>query len=115
MGKLPTLNAGRMFEEFDSKVSESATPVVVFVRAGWCAIAKMAEPIVKKLATELKDRVAFYENETGADSGKIARRYGVRSSPTILVFKPGEKQPVAQIVGFRPESDLRTRIEAALK
>jgi thioredoxin 1 len=41
-----------------------------------------------------------------------ASKYGIRSIPTLLVFKAGE--PVGQIIGFRPKSDLKKRLDAVL-
>ena len=42
----------------------------------------------------------------------IAGKYGIRSIPTLLVFKGGE--PVGQIIGFRPKGDLAKQLDAAL-
>jgi thioredoxin 1 len=46
------------------------------------------------------------------DNVGTASKYGIRSIPTLLVFKGGEA--VGSIVGFRPKSDLKKRLEAVL-
>ena len=42
----------------------------------------------------------------------IASRYGIRSIPTLLIFKGGEV--VGQVIGFRPKSDLKKHLEDAI-
>jgi thioredoxin 1 len=46
------------------------------------------------------------------ENPQVAMRYGIRSIPTLLVFKGGEI--AGQIVGFRPKSDLQKRLDAVL-
>jgi thioredoxin 1 len=71
----------------------------------------MVAPIVEELAEEYEGKVNFVKLNTD-DNPVIASRYGIRSIPTLLVFKGGE--PVGQIIGFRPKSDLRRRLDAVI-
>jgi thioredoxin 1 len=71
----------------------------------------MVAPIVEELAEDYDGRVKFVKLNTD-DNPQIAGKYGIRSIPTLLVFKGGE--PVSQIVGFRPKSDLAKRLDEAL-
>jgi len=71
----------------------------------------MVAPIVEELAGEYDGKVNFYKLNTD-ENPNTAMRYNVRSIPTLLIFKGGE--PVGQIVGFRPKSDLKKRLDAAL-
>jgi len=71
----------------------------------------MVAPIVDALSTESDGKVKFVQLNTAANV-RTASQYGIRSIPTLLVFKGGE--PVGQIIGFRPKSDLKKRLDAAL-
>jgi thioredoxin 1 len=66
---------------------------------------------VEELAEEYDGKVKFVKLNTD-DNPQVAGKYGIRSIPTLLVFKGGE--PVSQIVGFRPKSDLAKRLDEAL-
>jgi thioredoxin 1 len=71
----------------------------------------MVAPIVEELSDEYDGKVKFVKLNTD-ENPQIAGKYGIRSIPTLLVFKGGE--PVSQIVGFRPKSDLAKRLDDAL-
>lgn len=71
----------------------------------------MVAPIVEKLAGEYEGRVKFFKLNTD-ENPAVTARYGIRSIPTLLIFKGGEMS--AQIVGFRPESELKNKIDSAL-
>jgi thioredoxin 1 len=71
----------------------------------------MVAPIVEELAEEYDGKVNFVKLNTD-DNPVIASRYDIRSIPTLLVFRGG--QAVGQIIGFRPKSDLRRRLDAVI-
>ena len=98
-------------DTFQSEVLENNVPVLVDFWAPWCGPCRMVAPVVEELADEYAGRVAFYKLNTD-DNPRVATTYGIRSIPTLLVFKGGE--PVGQIVGFRPKGDLKKRIDEAL-
>ncbi|MDA0256867.1 MAG: thioredoxin [Chloroflexi bacterium] len=96
---------------FDEDVVQSDVPVLVDFWAPWCGPCRMVAPIVEELADEYEGRVKFVKLNTD-ENPRIAGQYGIRSIPTLLVFKGGKQ--VGQIVGFRPKSDLAKHLESAL-
>ena len=98
-------------QTFEQEVIKSERPVLVDFWAPWCGPCRMVAPIVEELAGEYEGKVDFYKLNTD-ENPKVSMQYQIRSIPTLLVFKSGE--PVQQIVGFRPKSDLKKRLDAAL-
>ena len=96
---------------FEEEVIKSDIPVLVDFWAGWCAPCKMIAPIVEQLATEYDGKVKFAKLDVDANEG-AAKTYGIRSIPTLLIFKEGS--PVGQVVGAVSKSVLQRRIEEAV-
>ena len=96
---------------FKDEVLENALPALVDFWAPWCGPCRMVAPVVEELAEEYEGKVSFYKLNTD-DNPQVATTYGIRSIPTLLVFKGGE--PVGQIVGFHPKGDLKKRLDQAL-
>ncbi|SJZ46777.1 thioredoxin [Cetobacterium ceti] len=88
---------------FKKEVLEAKGLVLVDFWADWCGPCKMLGPILDELSTELElIKIAKVNVD---ESGELAGEYGIRSIPTMIIFKDGQK--VDQIVGLRQKAELK--------
>ena len=88
---------------FDTDVLNSDTPVVVDFWAEWCGPCKMIAPSLEEIADEMDGQVKIAKVNMD-ENPDLAAKYGIRSIPTLLMFKGGE--PVAIQVGAAPKNKL---------
>src|SRR3977135_928984 len=93
---------------FEAEVLNSHVATVVYFGAVWCAPCKQIAPTVDALADEYKGRVKVAKMDVDHHQ-VVPQHYGVRSIPTLLIFKGGKV--VDQLVGAMP----RSKLEAALQ
>ncbi|MEJ0011458.1 MAG: thioredoxin [Bauldia sp.] len=96
---------------FDSEVLGESLPVVVDFTAVWCPPCHAIAPYLEQISDELSGKVKIVKLDVDADPA-ISTRYGVRSMPTLMVFKNGEL--IAMQIGAQPKSRLSDWIKAAI-
>lgn len=98
-------------KSFKEVVLEAKMPVLVDFWAPWCAPCRAIAPAVEELAGEYAGRVDFAKVNVDENT-KLATEYGVRSIPTLLIFKDGK--PLTQMVGLRSKAELKKQLDAIL-
>lgn len=88
---------------FEADVISSDIPVLVDLWAPWCGPCRMVAPILDELASELAGKVKIVKINVDENQA-IPAQFGVRSIPTLLIFKQGKA--VATQVGALPKGQL---------
>jgi thioredoxin 1 len=97
--------------EFEAKVLQADSPVVVDFYADWCPPCRALAPTIKDLAKEYRGRVTFVK--VNVDKGRgLAQAFGIRGIPTVIVFV--DSNPVRRWSGCRPASFYRAELDAIL-
>jgi thioredoxin 1 len=89
--------------KFEADVVQSDKPALVDFWAEWCGPCKMIEPLLNEVAGDYADRMAVVKLNVD-ESPNIAQKFGIRSIPTLMLFKDGNVH--AQKLGAMSKSQL---------
>ena len=94
---------------FEEEVLKSELPVLIDFWAVWCGPCKMIAPSIDELAKEYEGKAKIGKVDVD-NNQQIATKYGIRSIPTLLIFKDGKM--VDQIVGALPKPKIAEKLNA---
>ncbi|MFY0594103.1 thioredoxin [Roseivirga sp.] len=95
--------------KFEQLINQD-TPVLVDFYADWCGPCQMMAPVLKEVAQEMGDKVKVIKIDVDKNQ-PIAQRFGVRSIPTLILFKNGKI--LENRAGVLTKRDLTKMIEQA--
>jgi thioredoxin 1 len=98
-------------DNFQKEVLQSDKPVLIDFWAVWCGPCRMIAPIVEELANEFNGKVKIGKLDVD-NNQQSAINYGVRSIPTLLIFKDGEI--VDTIIGAVPKANIVSKLNAVI-
>jgi len=97
---------------FESHINNAQHPVLVDFYADWCGPCNALSPTIEAAADTYADQLDVVKVNVD-DNGNLAARYGVRSIPTLIVFKDGVVTETA--IGASGKAELAALIERHLQ
>ena len=96
---------------FESEVINSEKPVLVDFWAPWCGPCRALAPVIEEISTDFVDKLKVGKVNVD-DNPEISMKFGIRSIPTLMVFKDGEV--LEQIIGAVPKSEIERALEKVI-
>lgn len=96
---------------FEQEVINSDKPVLIDFWAVWCGPCKIIAPIVEELSAEYEGKAKIGKLDVD-ENQQVSIKYGVRSIPTLLIFKDGKVKDT--IIGAVPKAQIVQKLNAAL-
>jgi len=96
---------------WEKDVLGSSEPVVVDFWAEWCGPCKMIGPALEEIASEMKGKVKIAKINVD-ENPTVPTKLGIRSIPTLMVFKAGKK--IGEKIGAAPKGELLKWINGAI-
>jgi thioredoxin 1 len=97
--------------EFEAKVLQSDTPVLVDFWAAWCGPCRALAPVVDAVAEQYDGKLKVMKMDVDKNN-MTPGRYGIRGIPALLIFKGGKV--AEQIVGFVPKDTIDDTLKRVL-
>jgi thioredoxin 1 len=98
-------------DNFEQEVIKSDKPVLIDFWAVWCGPCKIIAPVVEELANEYEGKAKIGKLDVD-ENQQTSIKYGVRSIPTLLIFKNGKVKDT--IIGAVPKVQIVQKLNAAL-
>ena len=95
-------------QNFRTEIVESDKVALVDFLATWCGPCMMLGPVIDELANDYEGKAVIAKLNVDENPG-IAAKYGIRSIPSLLLFKNG--QVVDQILGVLPKNQISKKID----
>lgn len=98
-------------DNFSDEVLTAELPVLVDFWATWCGPCRMIAPIVEELSSEYEGKAKVCKLDVDT-AQKTAAEFGIRSIPTLLIFKEGKVAD--QLIGAVPKQQIAEKLDASL-